>query len=113
MKLPRIMKSAFRVPKLTRMRVILAIGVAVLADSIQLLLGPFGWAIGDQIIDVMAMALTSWLLGFHWLLLPTFAIEFVPVLEDMPTWTACVVAVIALRKREQRIAVPPKHTIDV
>ena len=113
MKLPRIMKSAFRVPKLTRMRVGLALGVAVLADSIQLLLGPLGWAFGDQIIDVMAMALTSWLLGFHWLLLPTFAIEFVPVLEDMPTWTACVVAVIALRKREQRIAVPPKHTIDV
>ena len=35
------------------------------------------------------MILTSWVIGFHFLLLPTFVIELVPVLDDLPTWTAC------------------------
>ena len=79
----------------------LALGVAISADALQFCLGPFGWAFGDQAIDVMAMVLTMWLLGFHVLLLPTFVLELVPVLEDLPTWTACVIAVIWLRRREQ------------
>jgi hypothetical protein len=69
---------------------------------LQLLLGPLGWVFGDQAIDCVAMVLTSWAIGFHILLLPTFVIELVPVLEDLPTWTACTIAVIALRRREQR-----------
>jgi hypothetical protein len=53
------------------------------------------------------MALTMCLLGFHVLLLPTFVIELIPVIEDFPTWTACVAAVVALRKRGEK-PVPPK-----
>ena len=49
------------------------------------------------------------MIGFHWLLLPTFVLELVPVLEDLPTWTACVIAVIALRKREQKT--PPAGSL--
>jgi hypothetical protein len=48
--------------------------------------------------------------------LPTFVVELVPVLEDLPTWTACVAAVIALRKREQNLpppAPPAKPTIEI
>jgi len=71
----------------------------------------------DQVIDAVAMILTAWLIGFHALLLPTFVVELVPVLDDLPSWTACVVAVIALRKREQRLATPPvppeKPAIDI
>ena len=92
----------FRAPKLTRIRIILALAIAVFADTLQLFLGPLGWVFGDQAIDCAAMALTSWVIGFHILLLPTFVVELVPVLEDLPTWTACTIAVIALRKREQR-----------
>jgi hypothetical protein len=51
--------------------------------------------------------LTGWAVGFHWLLLPTFAMEFVPLLDELPTWTACVIAVIVLRKREQHSLPPP------
>jgi hypothetical protein len=80
----------------------LALMVALGADGLQFCLGPFGWAFGDQMIDVVAMFLTMWLLGFHILLLPTFVVELIPVLEDLPTWTACVAAVIFLRRREQR-----------
>ena len=52
------------------------------------------------------MLLTMRILGFHILLLPTFVVELVPLVDDFPTWTACVAAVIALRKREQRLTLP-------
>jgi hypothetical protein len=117
MKLPDKLNKMFRAPKLTRTRIVLALAVAVFADGLQLLLGPLGWVFGDQAIDCVAMVLTSWAIGFHILLLPTFVIELVPVLEDLPTWTACTIAVIALRKREQRtppsIPPPEKPTIEI
>jgi hypothetical protein len=106
MKLPDRLNRMFRTPKLTRTRIILTLALAVFADGLQLLLGALGWVFVDQTIDCVAMVLVSWVIGFHILLLPTFVIELVPVLEDLPTWTACTAAVIALRKREQR-ATPP------
>ena len=94
-----------------------ALVVAIVADGLQLLLGPLGWAFIDQAIDFVAMILVSWIIGFHILLLPTFVVELVPVVEDLPTWTACTAAVIALRKREQRVTPPPatpdKPVIDI
>ncbi len=112
MKLPEKLSAVFRVPKLTWKRIAVALAVAVFADGLQLLLGPAGWAFPDQIIDVVAMVLASWLIGFHWLLLPTFVLETVPALDDFPTWTACIIVVVALRKREQRRTPPPKPAID-
>lgn len=106
MKLPDKLNSLFRAPKLTRPRMAIALVIAVFADGLQLLLGPLGWAFGDQAIDFVTMILVSGAIGFHILLLPTFVIELVPLLEDLPTWTACTIAVIALRKREQRAAPP-------
>ena len=96
------LNSLLRVPPLTRTRMFAALAVAMGADGLQLLLGPLGWAFIDQAIDVAAMLLTMLLLGFHILLLPTFVAELVPLVDDLPTWTACAAAVIALRKREQR-----------
>jgi hypothetical protein len=104
MKLPEKLNRLFRVPRLTRIRIILALAIAVVADGLQFFLGPLGWVLVNQVIDVIAMMLTSWVVGFHWLLLPTFVLKLVPLADELPTWTACVVAVIALRKREQRIA---------
>jgi hypothetical protein len=106
MNLPEKINSRFRAPVISRKRMLLALAVAVAADGAQLLLGPLGWVFIDQAIDCVAMVLVSWIIGFHILLLPTFVVELVPVLEELPTWTACTAAVIALRKREQR-AVPP------
>jgi hypothetical protein len=107
MKLPDGLNRMFRAPHLTRTRIVLALAVAALADGLQLLLGPFGWVFVDQAIDLVAMLLTTWVIGFHLLLLPTFAVELFPFVDMMPTWTACVIAVIALRKREQRAPTPP------
>ena len=106
MKLPEMPSRLLRVPKLTRTRIVLALAVAVIADGLQLLFGPLGWVFIDQLIDVVAMLLVCWLIGFHWLLLPSFILELVPLIDEFPTWTACVIAVIILRRREQR-SIPP------
>jgi hypothetical protein len=98
----------FCAPKLTRPRIVLALAVAVTADSLQFFLGPIGWAFIDQVIDVVALLLTTGAIGFHLLLLPTFVAEILPVVDMLPTWTACVIAVIALRKRDQNAALPPR-----
>ncbi|MGA2244733.1 MAG: hypothetical protein ABSH48_07035 [Verrucomicrobiota bacterium] len=105
-------------PPLTGPRMVLAMAIAVAADGLQLLLGGFGWFGLDQAIDCVAMVLVSRVIGFHILLLPTFVVELVPILDDLPTWTACTAAVIALRKREQShppCSHPPpdKPVIDV
>ena len=92
---------------LTPTRVRLAYAVAVTTDVLQLLLGPFGWAFADELLDVTAMILTWRLIGFHPLLLPTFALEFLPVADMLPTWTGCVAIVVALRKRQQTRMPPP------
>jgi len=94
-------------PFLTPLRVRLAYAIAISADLLQLLIGPVGWAFADEIIDVAAMVLTWRVIGFHPLLLPTFALEFLPVADLLPTWTGCVAAVILLRKRQQGVEPPP------
>jgi hypothetical protein len=85
---------------LPRSRIRAAYGAAIAVDVLQLALGPFGWIFADEILDVVAMLVTSRLLGFHPLLLPTFVIEFVPVVDLLPTWTGCVALVVALRRKQ-------------
>jgi hypothetical protein len=96
-----IFSRLFERPALTRARVRRAYAVAIATDLIQLILGPFGWAFADQALDVMAMILVSRALGFHVVLLPTFALEFLPFTDMLPTWTGCVAIVVALRRREE------------
>jgi hypothetical protein len=102
----------FAVPKLTRQRIAFAFVVAAATDAIQFSLGPLGWFGADEGLDVLAMILTSAALGFHMLLLPTFILKLLPVVEMLPTWTACTAAVVVLRKKAQNAAstyvVPPR-----
>ncbi len=103
------LNNLFRPAKLSRARIILALFVAVVADGLQILL-PVPPA--PEIVDVIAMALTMWLLGFHVLLLPTFVVEFLPLVDMLPTWTGCVIAVIALRKRDPKPAPPATDVVE-
>jgi len=100
-------------PVLTPRRIRAAYVLAGAVDLLQLLLGPFGWAFADEVLDLVAMAALWRLLGFHPLFLPTFALELVPLADMLPTWTGCVALVVALRKRQQ--AAPPAtgQVIDV
>lgn len=99
-------------PTLTRTRMVVALITAVIADGLQIFLQAVPFA--PQGIDVVAAAVVNMAIGFHVLLLPTFIIELVPVIDDLPTWTGCVLVVIALRKRQNQVAseevpaVPPK-----
>src|SRR5213593_4359569 len=88
-----------RRPKLSRARMRAAIVIAVAADVLQWCFGPFGWAGADEVIDVVAMLLMIGLLGFHPLLLPTAFMEFLPVVDMLPTWTGCVLIVVARMKK--------------
>lgn len=85
---------------LTSSRIRAAYAVAIAADALQFGLGPFGWAFFDEILDVVALIATTKLLGFHPLLLPTFLLELVPVIDVLPTWTGCVALVVAMRKKQ-------------
>lgn len=98
----RVFGATWLRPALTRWRVALALLVAVTADALQILLGPIGWALSDEVIDVVTMAATSLLVGFHVLLLPTFVVESLPLVDMLPTWTGCVIAVVALRRRQAK-----------
>lgn len=115
MNLPEKLNSRFRTPVVTRKRIVFALAIAVAADALQILLLPLAWTFAQSAVDVAAMILIMWLLGFHLLLLPTFIVEFVPVVDMLPTWTACTVAVIAFRKREPRppAAPPAPPTIEI
>jgi hypothetical protein len=94
------------VPSMTPARVRSAYAVAVITDALQMILGPFGWVFADEILDIIAAAAMWRLLGFHPLLLPTFAIEFLPVSDMLPLWTGCVAMVIATRRRQETPAAP-------
>jgi hypothetical protein len=94
-------------PVITPARIRMAYGIAIVTDALQFVLGPIGWAFADEILDVIAMAATSATLGFHPLLLPTFALEFLPLTDMLPTWTGCVALVIATRKRQRSVPTEP------
>jgi hypothetical protein len=86
-------------PAITRRRVWFAYAVAIGTDAVQLLLGPLGWFWVDEVLDVVAMIAITRAIGFHVILLPTFALEFLPVSDMLPTWTGAVAFLTAFRQR--------------
>jgi hypothetical protein len=98
---------------LTPARVRIAYAVAIGVDVCQWVLGPVGWAFADEILDVFAAGTISWAIGFHPLLLPAFALEFLPIADLLPTWTGCVALVVMLRRRKEPQPPGPGDVIDV
>jgi len=102
------MANVLRIPILTRTRIVLAIAIAVFVDGLQLIISGPGWFGPDQVLDVFAMLVLTPIIGFHPLLLPTFVLKILPVIESIPTWTGCVLVVIFLRRKAQSVpAAPP------
>ena len=100
-------------PRLTRGRILAAYAVAIATDALQLLLGPFGWAGADEILDGIAMVASTLLLGFHPLLLPTFVLELVPLADMLPSWTVSVALVIATRRKALAAGTGTGPVIDI
>ena len=107
-------------PKLTQKRVILAFAIAGVADLVQFPItaaattGLFSipGELADFLVDCVVMIATTRLLGFHWVLLPSFLLEIIPGPDLLPTWTASVAYVIWRRKKE-RAQPPPTRPADV
>src|SRR5499427_5592001 len=100
MSLTTMLSRLFEQPVLTRARIGAAYAVAIGTDVLQFALGPFGWLFVDEILDVVAMIAISRAIGFHVLLLPTFAIELLPITDMLPTWTGAVALVVGLRRKQ-------------
>ncbi len=101
------------VKALSRTRVRLAYAAAIVVDVCQWLLGPLGWAFADEILDIVAAILISWAIGFHPLFLPAFVLEFLPITDMLPTWTACVALVVMLRRKQEPPPPGPGAVIDI
>ena len=104
--------SRFTTVKVTRGRIAAAMTIAFVADLLQIALLPVAWTFAQSAVDVVAMLFVIWAIGFHLLLLPTFILEFIPGVDMLPTWTACTIAVIALRKRAQDNELPPPIDVE-
>lgn len=87
-------------------RIVIAVGIAVMADMFQFALGAAQLSgvlfVPAEILDVMmdfavAVAL-CFLIGFHWLLLPTMFAEFFPAISLFPTFTGCTLFVIGQKR---------------
>ena len=100
-------------PRLTRSSIRAAYALAVAVDAVQFLLGPFGWAGVDEVLDAAAMIAMTRLIGFHPLFLPTFVLEVVPFTDMLPTWTGCVMLVVRARRRQGYVSDEAEPAIDV
>jgi hypothetical protein len=74
-----------------RRRLALALVLALVADSIQLVAFPvfLGGAASlfDLVLEIAVAIGMVALIGWHWAFLPTFIAELVPVVELVPSWT--------------------------
>lgn len=84
--------------------------VAVLVDALQLatgpaeLTGPLAWFV-ETGADLVTALVMIWLLGFHWVFLPSFITKMLPFVDLAPTWTMAMFFVA----RGRRKAAGPKE----
>lgn len=84
-------------------RLRIAMVLAILADVLQLAVLPFVIegleSPADDVLDLCVGGLLTWLLGWHWEFLPSFAAKLVPGVDMIPLWTLAVANVY--RKSKQ------------
>lgn len=82
--------------------------LAVVADLVQIVLFPI-FAEGaaspaDDLLDVGVAGVLSYLVGWHWEFMPSFAAKLVPGVDFIPLWT---LAVANVYRKSRRNAVAP------
>jgi hypothetical protein len=79
--------------------------VAIAADLIQLAVLPFVIegveSPADDVLDLCAGGVLTWLLGWHWEFAPSFLAKLVPGVDLVPLWTLAVANVY--RKSRQAV----------
>jgi len=97
---------------MTRNRILAARILAVAADAIQLGIWPLfvGGATSpvNDVLDVAVGAAMVWLVGWHWVFIPSFAAELIPFVDMAPTWTMAVM--IATRSKGEVSLPTPAST---
>ena len=86
MKATAVFSTAARV----RAARLLAMGTDLVQIAVFPLFAPGVASPWNDALDVAAAAAMTWLVGWHWSFLPSFAAELVPGLDLVPTWTAAV-----------------------
>ncbi|MEY4582056.1 MAG: hypothetical protein RL701_6759 [Pseudomonadota bacterium] len=93
---------------LTRERILLARGVALAADALQIVLFPVfgGGALegADAVLDVAVGAVLCWICGFHVAFLPTLLAEALPGADLFPSWT---LATLFVTRNSEKPELPP------
>jgi hypothetical protein len=87
-----------------------ALLLAILADIVQVILFPIFFTGAesppDDIFDACMAGILSWLLGWHWEFLPSFAGKLIPFVEFVPLWTLAV-ANVYRKSRPRAVTIPP------
>jgi hypothetical protein len=106
MKAATLTDEPIAMPPMTRFRV--AMGLAILADALQVVLLPImiegGESPADDMLDLGVGAALVYLLGWHWEFLPSALGKLVPGVDLVPFWT---IAVANVYRKSKRIAVRP------
>ena len=91
-------------------RILTARCIAIIADAVQIVLIPIfaGGAASmvDDALDVAVGITMTALVGWHWVFLPTFVAEIIPMVDLAPTWTIAVF--IATRRPRSTSGYRPK-----
>lgn len=93
-----------------RSRFRLALGLAIAADALQIIVFPlFGdgaLSPADDVLDFGVAAALIGLVGWHWEFLPSFLGEIIPGVDLVPFWTLAVANVYRKWKRSNIITIP-------
>ena len=96
---------------MTPRRVWIARALAVCVDALQISLFPWffpGFLSPLNVVTDVVAAFVFWgLLGWHPLLLPTFIIEQLPIVDLAPTWTIAVLIVTRQSNRLRSVSCNP------
>jgi hypothetical protein len=91
-------------PMSQRLRLKIAMGLAIVADALQLLIFPMfiGGAPepADDVVDAVVGGAMVYLLGMHWEFLPSFLGKLVPVVDLVPFWSLAVANVYRKTRNE-------------
>lgn len=89
-------------------RLRLAMILAIVADALQIAVFPLVVegveSPADDILDLCVAGLLTYLLGWHWEFLPSFAAKLIPGADLVPLWTLAVANVYRKSKREAIVA---------
>ncbi len=94
-------------------RLRIAMILAIVADVLQIAVLP--WVIegavspADDILDLCVGGLLTFLLGWHWEFLPSFAAKLIPGVDLVPLWTLAVANVYRKSRAQVSVSGTAQH----